>query len=94
MSVLNLLGEKAHAPGQPQIVHARVSTLQPAPGTFNTPMFIVLDHDPNTAYRIVNWPMIHGGTLPALGADVLVIIDDLGNKRVVWWDGVYTSDPD
>lgn len=91
MSVLNLLGDKAHAPGQPQIAYATVSTLQPAPSTFTDPLFVVLDYDPDGAHKFENWPAVHGGTLPTLGADVLLIIDDNGSKRVAWWDGQYTA---
>jgi hypothetical protein len=87
-----LLGDKAHAPGQPQVVHASVSLLQAAPASFTDPLFIVFDYDPNTAYKIANWPAVHGGTLPAPGADVLLIIDDNCSMRVAWWDGGYTAE--
>lgn len=78
------------APGQRQVVYARVSTLQPAPGAFTDPLFITLPYDPDRSIKIENWPVIHGATLPALGADALLVFDDLGNPRVVWWDGIHS----
>lgn len=78
------------APGQRQVVLATVSTRQPAPGSFTDPLFVVLDYDPDHAIRVDNWPVIHGATLPALGADVLLIFDDQHNARVAWWQGVHS----
>jgi hypothetical protein len=79
------------APGQRPVAHATVSTRQPAPGAFTDPLFIVMDYAPDDAIKIVNWPVIHGATLPALGADVLVQFDEYKNARVTWWDGVYSA---
>lgn len=94
MNVLQILPHGGRAPGQPQIVAAKVSWLQPAPSSFTDPLFVTIDDlDPNTAYRIdsTHWWGIHGATLPALGADVLLLIDDHGVKWIVGWSGVYSA---
>jgi hypothetical protein len=54
-------------------------------------LFVVYLHDMDTAWQITDWPQLHGATLPAPGAAVLVGEDEYHNKRVVWWDGVFTS---
>lgn len=78
------------APGQRPVCYGQVSGRQPAPSSFTDPLFVVLPHDTDYAERIDDWPVIHGATLPALGADVLVAIDERNNWRVVWWQGIYS----
>lgn len=77
------------APGQAQVVRAKVSLRQPAPSDFTDPLFVVLEaRDPNEAIEIANWPKLHGATLPELGAAVLLIFDDEHEPWVANWDGV------
>jgi hypothetical protein len=78
------------APGQRAVAHATVSTRQPAASSFTDPLFVVLDYDTDDAIKVINWPVIHGATLPALGADVLVAFDEYKNARVLWWNGAHT----
>ena len=78
------------APGQPPVVYAQVSRLKPVPTSFTDPLYVVFPYDPDHAIEVTNWPVIHGATLPAGGADVAVIYDDQHNARVVWWDGVHS----
>ena len=85
-----LLPHGGRSPRPLQVLYAQVSTLQPAPAAFTDPLFVVLPYDPDHALRMNGWPVIHGQTLPALGADVTVVVDDQHNHRVVWWDGVYS----
>lgn len=85
-----ILPNGGRAPGQRQVVYGNVSRLQPAPSDFTDPLFVTLPFNPTHAYRVMNWPVIHGATLPALGADVLVIFDDRKTVRVPWWDGVFS----
>jgi hypothetical protein len=80
-----------HRGPQRPITYGQVSRLQPAPLSFNDPLYVVLpDYSVDHAFKIDDWPAIHGATLPALGADVLVLIDDRNNKRVAWWAGTFT----
>lgn len=78
------------APGQPPVVYAQVSRLQAVPTSFSDSLFVVIPYDPDHAIEIVNWPVIHGATLPAAGADVALVYDDQHNARVVWWDGAHS----
>ena len=78
------------APGQRPLAHGTISTRQPAPTAFTDPVYVVLDHDPDDAVRVVNWPVIHGATLPSPGADVLIGFDEYKTPHVLHWDGVYS----
>lgn len=78
------------APGQPPVAYGQVSRLQPLPTSFTDPLFVVLPYDQDHAIRIDNWPVIHGATLPAAGADATLVRDDAQNWRLVWWDGAHT----
>jgi hypothetical protein len=82
------LGYGGHAPNpQDRIALGRVSTRQPAPSTFADPLFVVFDSDPDHAIKFTEWPRLHGATLPALGAPVLVVTDDQDGAWVLLWSG-------
>lgn len=70
-----------------KLAYAKVSPRQPAPSSFSDPLFVVFDYDPDTALTINQWPAIHGATLPAIGADVLLAHDSNNNWRIIWWAG-------
>lgn len=91
-SPVQLLPGAGRAPGQPPIIYGQVSRLQPLPVALTDPLFVTLPYDPDHAFRFDSWPALHGVTLPAAGADVVLSFDDQHNMRVVWWDGA-TSMP-
>ncbi len=76
------------APGQPSIAYATVSSRKALPATFTDPLWVVMPYDPDRAIRIDNWPRIHGATVPAAGARVLLAFDEYHNVSCVYWDGV------
>lgn len=91
MSIVQILPNGGRSPNpQPRLVEARVSSLQPAPSSFTDPLFVVEDHDPDHAYRITNWPALHGTRKPAVNALVILsFVGDQRTPRVIYWDGVY-----
>lgn len=77
----------AAGPQPPQIIQGNVHA---APASFNDTLKVEF---PNwqTGYfwNVTDWPACHGATLPAAGAECLLLIDDRRNLRCVWWDGIY-----
>jgi hypothetical protein len=93
MSILNFL---PNAVGQqrPNIISGQVSLHMPAPASFTSPLYVTIPQwQPGPYWTIVNWPALHGGTLPAQGAACLLLRDDRNNLRCVWWDGQFTPWP-
>jgi hypothetical protein len=73
------------APKQ-NVFYAQVTT--PAPDFFGDMLFVIFpDWTVDIPIAIADWPAIHGDTLPSVGADVLLVGDERGNRRCVWWDG-------
>jgi hypothetical protein len=67
-----------------------VSTSQPAPAGFGDLMQVVMaGHSPDLSVPCA-WGAIHGASLPAQGAAVLVAFNDQGVPVVVWWAGTHT----
>jgi hypothetical protein len=73
----------------PQITEGYVSYNRPAPTSFAEPVWVI---DP--AYSTVApigpcpWGAIHGATLPAQGARVVLF--DGANPVVLWWEGEHS----
>ena len=76
---------------RPQILYGTVSKTQPAPTGFNDPLYVVEPWNPNHYHVVSRFPAIHGASLPQHGADVVLIKDNTGALRCVWWDGTYTA---
>lgn len=94
-SALNLL---AGAVGQnrPQIIPANVAqntASTPLPTSFNQPLFVVSPMDDTSFWRVDDWTVDHGGTLPSAGAACALFYDAARTLRCVWWDGLYTPEP-
>lgn len=92
MSYLNFLPNAA-SQTQQTISFGMVDPRMPAPTSFDDPLYVIQPDWSSDYFFIINgWPAIHGVTLPAQGAEVLMIKDPRMNWRVVWWDGSYTSE--
>lgn len=90
-SPLNL-AQGAVGQARPDILYGQVSTSQPAPTSFSSPLYVVFPQwDPDYFWQFTDWPASHGSTLPAQGATVVVVRDDQQNLRVVWWDSPTTA---
>lgn len=74
------------------LAFATVSQAQPAPSSFSDPLFVVFDYDTTHSVRIdaKRWPASHGATLPALGAAVLLGLDNNGEWWVLAWEGSHS----
>jgi hypothetical protein len=86
----NPLAFLPNAVSQPQqkIIWGQVSTNQPAPTSFSQPLYVTRPAwNPDYNWTITDWPACHGSTLPAQGAECMLIIDTANNLRCVWWDG-------
>lgn len=84
-SLLNMIPLAVGQSG-PALVYAQV--VAPAPFSFGGTMSVVTpDWSVDFPFLITNWPACHGATLPAVGDDVLIAIDNRGTQRVVWWGG-------
>lgn len=80
----------AASQAQQQLIWGQVSTSQPAPASFTSPLYVTRPRWSTDYYwALTNWPACHGATLPAAGAECLLTIDTAGNLRCVWWDGRY-----
>jgi hypothetical protein len=78
---------------QPPVLYGQVAYGQPAPTSFLQPLYVHLtDWTTDFFLTFENWPVIHGATLPAVGADVTIMVDNRENYRVVWWDGAWTAE--
>jgi hypothetical protein len=80
---------------RPQQLWAQVSTRQPAPTAFTSPLYVVEPWAPEIYWTIPPgyWPQLHGGALPQPGADCLILVDTYRHRRCVWWAGEYTPPP-
>lgn len=89
-----LLGTgSAPAPAR-AVVTGYISTLQPAPTSFDDPVYVIIpERSIDSPYGPCRWPAIHGSTLPAQGAEALLAFDQAGLPIVVWWDGEQSVDP-
>lgn len=86
-------GLRAPYAAQSPIVTGVVSPNRPLPARFADPVWVVLgDLSPDHS-QPMEWAPIHGSTLPAVGAEVLVVYDAAGIPRVVWWEGVTVFPP-
>jgi hypothetical protein len=82
---------------QPPVVVGYVSTSRPAPKSFDDPVFVlVTNHSAEHVYGPLDWPAIHGQTMPAQGSPIWLAFDDNGTPLVVWWKALYgaSSSPD
>lgn len=79
---------------QPTILAGYVSTSQPAPQSFDDPVYVVVPtHSTERMYGPVQWPAIHGTALPVKGSPTWLAIDDNGAPVVVWWGALYGPPP-
>lgn len=89
-SALNLAAGAAGQP-RPRIVYGEVSTAQPAPASFAAPLHVVIPGwRADYFWTILNWPALHGNTLPAQGAACLLAFDDRRNLWCVSWEGAHS----
>jgi hypothetical protein len=73
------------------VVGGYVSRNRPAPVTFADELWVILpEYSLERLYGPCEWGAIHGATLPAQGARVVVIFDDRNIPVVVWWAGAHT----
>lgn len=70
-----------------QIVSGIVSTEKPAPASFIDPLYVVITRHSSEISYPLPWPKIHGNTLPAQGAYVLVGYDENNKPTVISWEG-------
>lgn len=83
----NALGQS-----RPQIIPAVVAAntaTTPLPTNFNQPLYVTSPTNTDNFWVIADWPVDHGGTLPAAGAAVALFYDSTGVLRCTWWDGLY-----
>lgn len=79
---------------QRQVISGFVSTAQPAPtGLDGTVYVIAPGYSIDRPLGPCKFTAVHGATLPAQGAECLVVFDDEGVPVVVWWDGTYGAPP-
>ncbi len=87
-----LTGQRPDGQRGQQLVAGYVSREQPAPATFDDPVYVVLGWNPGNSFPL-SWPAIHGATLPAQGAAVLVGYDDAQPHGKCWllsWEGAHS----
>lgn len=88
-SLLNLL-PNAVSQAQGQIVYGQV--IAPVPTDFTHPLNVVMpDWSVEFSFVFATWPKANGVTLPAVGDDVLLVTDNRGERRVVWWGGTWSA---
>lgn len=91
MDVTQLLRDGGTVSGQRNFALGYVSTSKPAPSSFDAQLWVVLpDFSPDHSLP-VTWSALHGQTLPAQGAQVLVVFDDRGAGYAMWWAGTLTQ---
>jgi hypothetical protein len=72
------------------VVGGYVSRSREAPKSFSDPLWVIVPgYSTETPYKC-EWGTIHGKTLPAQGARVVVVFDDNEVPTVVFWAGEYT----
>lgn len=89
-SALNLALPAVGRAGE-KIILTTLSTVQPAPSSFTDPLYVVPPWSPNIFWQIDDWAPIHGAALPQPGTACVLIEDDYGNRRCVWWAGLYVA---
>lgn len=90
-NVLNLL-PNAVGQGQQSVVHAVVSLRKPQPASFSDPLYVIIpDWRPDYAIKLVDWPAVHGATLPVPGDEAVLIRDDFNTFWCVWWGSTTTG---
>jgi hypothetical protein len=82
---------------QSRVVRGYISTNQPAPTGFPTPgsqenLLWVIDPEASVDRPLgpCQWNADHGATLPAQGAECVVITDNQEVPTVVWWAGAHS----
>jgi len=88
-SALNLV-PGAVGQQRPQIISAVISSTQPAPASYADPLFVVNPAQPDNFWRVDDWTVDHGGTLPQQGAACALFYDYTGTLRCIWWEGQYS----
>jgi hypothetical protein len=63
-----------------------------APISFDVPLDVILPAGSTERhYGPCAWGAIHGATLPAAGAECVVVFDEQNQPTVVWWQGSYSD---
>ena len=71
---------------RPSLLRGRISTSQPAPTSFASPLHVVIPQwDPDYFWTLTTWPQLHGSSLPAQGAPCLLARDDQRGLWCVAW---------
>jgi hypothetical protein len=77
--------------GQPPVASGYVSTLQPAPTSFDDPVYVIVpSHSTDRPYGPLAWPAIHGATKPDQGTPCWVAFDDNDTPIIVSWTGLWS----
>lgn len=85
-----LLRDGAPTPQRP-VCGGYVSRNQPAPTSFADDLWVILpEYSLERPYGPCEWGAIHGASLPAQEARVVVVFDDRNIPVVVWWQGEHT----
>jgi hypothetical protein len=64
---------------------------EPVPASFNDSLWVVLPaFSTDRPFGPCEWGAIHGATLPALGAKVVLILDDEDDPHVISWQGEHS----
>jgi hypothetical protein len=82
-------GLRAAAPsGHPPVAVGYLSTIRPAPATFDDPIWVIVpSHSEDRPYGPCPWPAIHGNTKPTQGTTVWIAFDDNHAPVVISWEG-------
>lgn len=85
-----LVRDAAPAPER-SLVGGYVAPSRPAPASFDDPVWVILpEYSLDALVGPCEWGALHGNTLPAQNAYVLVAFDDRGHPVVVWWAGAHS----
>lgn len=77
---------------QRTVVDGFVSTTHPAPTSFADQLFVVVpEYSTTQAFGPCDWGAIHGTTLPAQGAKVVIVFDEREVPVVVGWAGAFSA---
>jgi hypothetical protein len=86
---VNTINRSDPTPERP-VVGGYVSRSREAPKSFSDPLWVIVPgYSTETPYKC-EWAALHGKTLPAQGARVVVDIDDNDVPTAVFWSGEYT----